>query len=138
MRKTKGFTSGLSLIFKGMAMGAADVIPGVSGGTIAFITGIYEKLIYSLSQIDLSVYKTWKKNGLPGVWSKINGSFLLRIFSGIFISIISLAKLITWLMDNHPIPLWSFFFGLIAASVWFILKQIKHKSPVIFLAFITT
>lgn len=110
--------------FKGMAMGAADVVPGVSGGTIAFISGIYEELLGSLSNINLSLFKTLKNNGFKAAWKQLNGNFLLSLFIGIFISIISLAKAIKYLLENEPILLWSFFFGLVLASIIYIAKQI--------------
>ena len=110
--------------FKGMAMGAADVVPGVSGGTIAFISGIYEELLGSISNINLSLFKTLKNNGFKAAWKQLNGNFLLSLFIGIFISIISLAKAIKYLLENEPILLWSFFFGLVLASIIYIAKQI--------------
>ena len=109
---------------KGMAMGAADVVPGVSGGTIAFISGIYEELLGSISNINFGLIKTLKKEGIKAVWKQVNGSFLAALFIGIFISIISLAKAIKYLLENEPILLWSFFFGLVLASVIYIAKQI--------------
>lgn len=109
---------------KGMAMGAADVVPGVSGGTIAFISGIYEELLGSISNVNLSLFKTLKKKGFKTAWKQLNGNFLLALFIGIFISIISLAKAIKYLLENEPILLWSFFFGLVLASIIYIAKQI--------------
>lgn len=106
-------------------MGAADVVPGVSGGTIAFISGIYEELISSLNNINLSLFKTLKSNGLSAAWKQLNGSFLIALFIGIGISILSLAKLMHWLLINKPILLWSFFFGLVVASILFVGKQIS-------------
>ncbi len=111
---------------KGMAMGAADVVPGVSGGTIAFISGIYEELITSINNVNLSLFKTWKKNGFKAAWTQLNGNFLLALFLGIFISLFSLATLVSWLLENEPVLLWSFFFGLVAASVFFVGKEIKN------------
>ena len=109
---------------KGMAMGAADVVPGVSGGTIAFISGIYEELLSSISNVNFDLFKTLKKEGFKEAWKQLNGNFLLALFIGIFISIISLAKVIKYLLENEPIFLWSFFFGLVLASVIYIAKQI--------------
>jgi putative membrane protein len=109
---------------KGMAMGAADVVPGVSGGTIAFISGIYEELLVAISSVNLDLFKTLKKEGFKAAWKQLNGSFLLSLFAGIFISIISLAKAIKYLLENEPILLWSFFFGLVLASIIYIAKQI--------------
>ena len=110
---------------KGMAMGAADVVPGVSGGTIAFISGIYEELITSINNIDLSLIKIFRQDGIKAVWQKVNGNFLLSLFLGIFISVLSLAKFLSWLLENEPILLWSFFFGLVVASIFFVGKEIS-------------
>ena len=123
---------------KGIAMGAADVVPGVSGGTIAFISGIYEELIESIDNLNLGVFKLWKQNGFKAAWNSINGSFLLALFSGIALSILSLAKLIKYLLHNEPILLWSFFFGLVLASILYIGKQIQSWSPKIIIAIIIT
>ncbi|MHA7830482.1 MAG: polyprenyl-phosphate transporter [Flagellimonas sp.] len=113
------------ITLKGMAMGAADVVPGVSGGTIAFISGIYEELITSINNIDLSLISILKKDGIKAVWQKVNGNFLLALFLGIFISVLSLAKFLSWLLENEPILLWSFFFGLVVASIFFVGKEIS-------------
>ena len=110
---------------KGMAMGAADVVPGVSGGTIAFISGIYEELLTSISNINFSLFKTLKSEGLKAAWKQLNGNFLVALFIGIFISIVSLAKMIKWLLENEAVLLWSFFFGLVLASIIYIGKQVK-------------
>lgn len=117
-------------------MGAADVVPGVSGGTIAFISGIYEELLESIDKVNLSVLKTWKTNGFKAAWRSINGGFLLTLFTGIAVSILSLAKAIKWLLTNEPILLWSFFFGLVLASIFYIGKQIKSWNIIVILALI--
>lgn len=122
--------------FKGIAMGAADVVPGVSGGTIAFISGIYEELLGSISNININLFKTLKNEGLKKAWQQVNGAFLLALFSGIFISIISLAKAIKWLLENEPILLWSFFFGLVLASIIYIAKQITKWNFISFFVLI--
>ena len=106
-------------------MGAADVVPGVSGGTIAFISGIYEELLNSISSFKFSLINVLNNEGIKVVWKKINGSFLLALFIGICFSVLSLAKLIENLLENHPILIWSFFFGLVLASIIYIAKQIK-------------
>lgn len=106
-------------------MGAADVVPGVSGGTIAFISGIYEELLTSISSFNLGLIKVVRKEGIKAVWKKVNGNFLLALFAGIIISVISLAKLIESLLENHPILIWSFFFGLVLASIIYVGKQIS-------------
>lgn len=113
------------ITLKGMAMGAADVVPGVSGGTIAFISGIYEELITSINNVDISLFKTLRKDGLAAFWKKLNGNFLLALFLGIAISVVSLAKFISWLLVTQPILVWSFFFGLVVASVFFVGKSIE-------------
>ncbi|MEL7290140.1 MAG: DUF368 domain-containing protein, partial [Pseudomonadota bacterium] len=118
----------LSTFLKGMAMGAADVVPGVSGGTIAFITGIYDTLLESIRRINPSVLGIWKRQGIKAAFEHINGWFLIALFGGVFTSIATLAKLISWLLVTHPIPLWSFFFGLILVSVFHMLKQIEQRS----------
>ena len=106
-------------------MGAADVVPGVSGGTIAFISGIYEELLNSISSFNLNLFSVLKNEGFMKVWKMVNGRFLLALFIGICISVLSLAKLIENLLENHPILIWSFFFGLVLASIIYIAKQIK-------------
>jgi len=114
------------ITLKGMAMGAADVVPGVSGGTIAFISGIYEELISSINTINPSLIQVVRKEGIKSAWNKINGNFLLSLFLGIFISVLSLAKFLSWLLDNKPVLLWSFFFGLVLASIFFVGKEITR------------
>ncbi len=132
------FLDYLTISLKGIAMGAADVVPGVSGGTIAFISGIYEELIESIDKVNLGVFKVWKEFGFKVAWKSINGNFLLALFTGIAISILSLAKLIKWLLHNEPILLWSFFFGLVLASILYIAKQIKGWSSKVIIAIIIT
>lgn len=114
------------LMLKGMGMGAADVVPGVSGGTIAFIVGIYEELIDSIKSINGTTLKMLFTGRLVAFWKAINANFLLAIVAGVGISIFSLAKLITYLLVAHPILVWSFFFGLVLASTWFVSKDIKR------------
>lgn len=121
-RKSKNY---LLLLLKGCAMGAADVIPGVSGGTIAFIAGIYEELINSIKSIDLIAIKLLFTFKFAAFWKKINGNFLLAVIGGIGISIFSLAQLMKYLLQAHPIFIWSFFFGLIIASSILVAKEIK-------------
>ena len=122
MRKL--FPDYLIITLKGLAMGAADVVPGVSGGTIAFISGIYQELIDSINNVNLSVIKTLKKDGLKVAWKQVNGSFLLALLTGIGISILTFSKVITHLLETQPILVWSFFFGLIIASITLIWKEI--------------
>lgn len=113
---------------KGMAMGVAELVPGVSGGTIAFVAGIYEELITSINNVNLSLLKTLKTNGIKSFWEEVNGNFLLALLAGMALSIFSFSKIITWLLVNEPIPLWAFFFGLVLASVIYILKAITKWS----------
>ncbi len=130
----RNFLQYLIITAKGLAMGAADVVPGVSGGTIAFISGIYEELIETIHNIDLGFFKIWKKEGFLMAWKHYNLAFLLALFTGVFISIISLAKLITWLLEVYPIMVWSFFFGLVIASIVFVGKQVSNWRLSIILA----
>lgn len=113
-------------------MGAADAIPGVSGGTIAFISGIYEELVSTISNINASLFKTLLKEGVNPFWKQTNGNFVLALLSGIIISYVSFMKLAKYLLENHPVLIWSFFFGLILASIYFMSKQItKWNLPAI-------
>src|SRR5690554_6264853 len=132
----RNFIQYLLITAKGLAMGAADVVPGVSGGTIAFISGIYEELITTIHNLDLGFFKIWKKEGFSKAWKHYNLSFLLGLFSGVLISILSLAKLITWLLAFYPIAVWSFFFGLVIASILYVGKQISKWRLVVVLALI--
>lgn len=109
---------------KGMGMGAADVVPGVSGGTIAFITGIYEELIESIKNINIEKIKLLLSFKFKEFWKEVNGNFLLSLFIGIAFSVLSFAKVIKYLLAEHPILVWSFFFGLIIASAIVVAKKI--------------
>ena len=111
-------------------MGAADVVPGVSGGTIAFITGIYEELVYSIKSINLESVKLLFTGRWKSFWKHVNGNFLLAVFAGIFVSVLSIAKVLEYLLDHHPILIWSFFFGLILASSYIVSRKItKWEYP---------
>ncbi|MBL7849875.1 MAG: DUF368 domain-containing protein [Cyclobacteriaceae bacterium] len=123
MRRPKDY---LLLYLKGVSMGGADVIPGVSGGTIAFITGIYEELINSLKAIDRQAMNMLFSFRLAGFWRHINGNFLIAVMAGILTSLLSLARLMTYLLENHPIAIWSFFFGLILVSSPLIMRDIRR------------
>ncbi len=116
----------LIISFKGMAMGAADAVPGVSGGTIAFISGIYEELIASISNVNYSLFKTLKNNGLKAAWKQVNGNFLLSLLIGILVSFVSFMRLAKYLLEFYPILIWSFFFGLVLASIIYVAKQIER------------
>lgn len=125
MKKKRSFSENLLLMAKGLAMGAADVVPGVSGGTIAFITGIYEELLDSISRVNAAALRTLRYDGFKAFWNHINGTFFAYLLTGIVVSIVSLAHLIQFLLNDYPIPTWSFFFGLILASVAVVFKSIK-------------
>jgi putative membrane protein len=127
----------INLALKGLCMGSADVIPGVSGGTIALITGIYEDLIGSLRSIDTKVVQKLLALDIKGVVANVHVRFLLALFSGIFVAILSLARLMNYLLHHHPIPTWSLFFGLIAASTFMVGKHVSHwfgKASISFVA----
>lgn len=124
------------LMLKGVGMGAADVVPGVSGGTIAFIVGIYDELIDSIKSINGKCLKLFFTGKWGGFWKAINGNFLISIVLGIAISVFSLAKVITWLLTDHPVMVWAFFFGLVLASTWFVGKDIKEWNKKTIPAFI--
>lgn len=121
---------------KGMLMGAADAVPGVSGGTVAFITGIYEELIYSIRQCGPEAVKTLFTQGFKAFWIYINGTFLLTLVSGIVISLLTLARVVLYLLDQHPVLLWSFFFGLILASTWSVMRHTGRLSLNVIAVFI--
>jgi len=108
-----------------MGMGAADVVPGVSGGTIAFITGIYEELVNSIKSINMEAIRIFFTGRWKSFWKHINGNFLLAVFAGVFISVLSLARVLEYLLENHPILIWSFFFGLILASSYIVSRKIR-------------
>ena len=122
----KSFLDYTIISLKGIAMGAADVVPGVSGGTIAFISGIYEELVDSISRINLKAFKILFSEGIGTFWRYINGNFFVALLLGVGISILSLAKLIKWQLEHYPIMVWSFFFGLMIASVFFLIKEIQR------------
>lgn len=118
----------VGVAFKGACMGAADVIPGVSGGTIAFLMGIYQELLDSIKSVNGEAFKLLFKGKIAEFWKHINGKFLVSIFAGILVSVFSLARLMKYLLEFHPIQLWSFFFGLILASAIYILKGLDKWS----------
>lgn len=124
------------VILKGMAMGVADVVPGVSGGTIAFISGIYQELIETIDKLDFGIFKVWKKEGVKAAIAQYNLKFLGSLFLGVAISILSLARVIKYLLDVYPILLWSFFFGLVLASIVYIGKQISKWNAITIIALI--
>lgn len=124
------------VFLRGMAMGAADVVPGVSGGTIALITGIYEELIDTLGGIGPGLLGVWRRQGFGAFWRAGNFTFLFCLLGGVLTSIALLARLMTWLLEHHPIPVWAFFCGLILASIFLVLAPLKRLGPVQWLAFL--
>lgn len=117
------------IFLRGMLMGAADIVPGVSGGTMAFITGIYQRLIDAITAFDFRLLPMLRSGDWRGMWERVDGSFLLALLAGIATSVFTLANLITWLLDSQPLLLWSFFFGLILASALVLLRHIAAWTP---------
>lgn len=113
------------LYLKGLLMGAVDIIPGLSGGTMALITGIYEELIWSINQFDLKKISLLRQKGALAFWQAINGSFLFPLSLGVLSGILFLSSTITYLITHHAILIWAFFFGLIIASIIFLLRQLE-------------
>ena len=122
----------VSVFLKGMAMGIADMIPGVSGGTIALITGIYKELLTSLNMINLKFFKLIFQLKLRKLWSQYNLNFLISLILGIVFSLIIFSQFLVILITNYDIELWSFFFGLVAASILFLLKKITKWDSIIY------
>ncbi len=126
----------LVLFLKGIGVGAANVIPGVSGGTIALITGIFEKLIDSIKSFNLTALKLIFKGDFKGFSKYVNLNFLIAVFLGVVVSILSFARLLDYLFRNYPVYIWAYFFGLIMASVFFVGKTISRWSIVVILIFL--
>ncbi|WP_405296192.1 DUF368 domain-containing protein [Algibacter sp. Ld11] len=126
----------LIISLKGLAMGAADAVPGVSGGTIAFISGIYEELINSISNINADLIKSLFTKGIKPFWQQLNGNFLIALLAGIMVSFVSVMRLAKYLLENHPVLIWSFFFGLIVASIFFVGKQIQKWNLAVIISLI--
>ena len=118
----------VSLFLKGMAMGAADIVPGVSGGTIAFISGIYEELLETITLFNVTAFKLLLKGRFAAFWKAVNGPFIVTLLGGILTSIVLFVRVIQYLLENYPVELWSFFFGLIIASAVLIARQIRQWS----------
>jgi putative membrane protein len=116
----------LRLFGIGMVMGAAEIVPGVSGGTIAFVTGIYERLINSIKQFTPMLLLTLKNEGLKATWMKVDANFLLTLLAGMVVSIVVLASGLKYLLNHEAVLIWSFFFGLVLFSVWLVLLQITR------------
>ena len=124
----EGKRRGPGLVLRGICMGTADVIPGVSGGTVALIMGIYDELVGTIASIDQRVVGALVRGRIAGVLRLINATFLIPLLFGIGLAIVSLAKLITWLLATHPQPVWGLFTGLILASALFVARQVKGWS----------
>lgn len=116
----------VSVFLRGMAMGAADIVPGVSGGTIAFITGIYFRLLQAINAVPAAFFQKLCRGQFALFWQAVDGSFLLCLLSGILASVVTLASAISHALEFYPVLIWSFFFGLILASVWHVGRQVKH------------
>lgn len=114
----------LGVFLRGMVMGAADVVPGVSGGTIAFITGIYRRLLDAVGDAPGHLWTAIRQRRFPGLWQSLDGTFLITLLAGILLSVITLASVIRYALEAWPIPVWSFFFGLILASAWHIGREV--------------
>lgn len=131
MPTSRSFTDYLLIALKGVGMGSAEIVPGVSGGTIAFITGIYEELLDSIKSVNLATLKTLFRGDLKGFWQAINGNFLLALLSGMVLAFASLVQLITYLLEHEKVGIWSFFFGLVLVSALLVVNQIKKWSPLV-------
>lgn len=114
------------IYLRGLLMGAADLVPGISGGTVAFITGIYERLIASLSSFTPKLFLIWQRQGWRAVWQTTDAFFLLALGAGVFTSLISLAHLMRWLLTSFPMHLNGLFFGLVAGSAVIILQSMQR------------
>ena len=112
------------VFLRGMAMGAADVVPGVSGGTIAFISNIYDELLAAINAVNLRAWQVWRQDGLAALWQHVNATFLLALLAGILTSVFSLARFISYALETYPEQVWGFFFGLILASVVHVARTI--------------
>ena len=126
----------LSVFFKGMGMGAANVIPGVSGGTIALITGVFERLIDAIKSFNLTAIKLLLRGQFRDFLKYIDFLFLVSLFSGVAVAIISVAKLFEYLFEFYPIYIWAFFFGLVLASVYFVGKEITKWNVSTIISFV--
>ena len=118
----------LGIFLRGMAMGAADLVPGVSGGTVALITGVYDDLLQSISAVSLGLVDTWKNGGFQGVLRALNAPFLVALVAGIGTSIFALSGLLHHLLEHHKAALFAFFFGLVGASIPLELRHVRAPS----------
>ena len=132
----KQFKDYILITLKGLAMGAVEVVPGVSSGTIALITGIYEELLLTIKNLPIAIKDLFKnKFDLKLFWKNVNGNFMLALFLGMGIGVMSLAKLTKYMLEQYPVPMWAFFFGLVLASVWFVLREVKKWKSAYFSLF---
>lgn len=125
-REERGIKEYLVVLLKGMCMGAADVVPGVSGGTIAFISGIYDEWLASLKRCNPATLLMLKSDGFAKTWRYINGNFLVALFAGILISLKTLAGVVLFALETYPILVWAFFSGLIIASIYYLCRHQSH------------
>ena len=123
--KSRNTIGHLRVFFCGILMGIADAIPGISGGTIALLLGIYEELIGSISNFNINLFRNLKKKGIKYCWNKINGNFLLSLITGVLLSLVSFVKIFSILIEKYPLFIWSFFLGLILATLFVINRNIK-------------
>lgn len=135
MSAPEPWQAALGIFARGMLMGAADIVPGVSGGTMAFITGIYDRLLSAISAVDRRWLSLLLRGRWTQAWHAVDGGFMLTLIAGIALSIITLARLLTYLLATQPLLVWSFFFGLIAASALLIMSHVRQWSaaPVLLL-----
>jgi putative membrane protein len=116
----------LRLFGIGMVMGAAEIVPGVSGGSIAFITGIYERLLNAIKHFTPMLLLKLKNDGIKATWVTVDANFLLTLVSGMAVSVVLLASGLHYLLENQPVMIWSFFFGLVLLSAWIVLRRITR------------
>lgn len=118
----------LGIFLRGVLMGAADIVPGVSGGTVAFITGIYDRLLSSIRAVNIAFFRRLLRADIVGAWQQVDGGFLLALVAGIATSVLTLARVVSWLLEYHPVPLWAAFFGLILASAIVLMREVERWS----------
>jgi len=128
LQQTRTFSDKILLVLKGLAMGAANKVPGVSGGVVAFVAGFYEEFIYSLQKINLKAFKLLLGGRFRSLYSYINGRFLSLLIIGMIISYFSISKLLDYLIIHYEIYVWAAFFGMIIGSVYYISKDFDHLS----------
>lgn len=119
------------IFLRGIAMGAADIVPGVSGGTIAFITGIYFRLLEAINAVPVATFRYLLRGRFRNFWYSIDGSFLTALLAGILTSIATMAATISYVLEYYPVLIWSFFFGLILASIWHVGRQVRRFRPLL-------